>query len=117
MAEWRLLKASPRLGVGGKHHDMVRSSGRRWECWILRKVRLNRQANGKRGTRIVSLCSGLPQHLVYFRASLTKCISLHWGNLVRSVPITHSLKVQAVCYPHLLRTEHKLVTRQEHTYF
>ena len=106
----------PQTWMGGKHHDMVRSLGRRWQCWILRKVRLNRQADGKRGIRLVSLFSGLPQHLVHFRTSLTKCIPLHWGNLVRSVPITHSLKVQAVCSPHLLRTEHRLVTRQEHTY-
>lgn len=43
MIEHTFLKASPRVRVAMKiqHHDnKSRSLGKRWECWILRKVRL-----------------------------------------------------------------------------
>lgn len=116
VTERTLLKASARLGVGRKHHDTIRSLGRRWERWTLRRMRLNK-ADGKKEIHVISLSSGLPQHLVHFRTSLTICVCLHWGNLITSIPITHSQKVQAMYYSRLLRTEHGLVTWQEHTYF
>ena len=116
VAERKLLKASTRLGVGRKHHHTIRSLGRRWERWTLRQMRLNK-ADGKKEIHIMSLSSGLPQYLAHFRTSLNICVSLHWDNLVTSIPITHSRKVQVVYYSRLLRTKHGLVTWQEHTYF
>ena len=73
VTERKLLKASARLGVG-KHHDTIRSLGRRWERWTLRKMRLNK-ADGKKEIHVISLSSGLPQHLVPVRTSLTTCVS------------------------------------------
>ena len=101
VAERKLLKASTRLGVGRKHHHTIRSLGRRWERWTLRQMRLNK-ADGKKEIHIMAL---------------NICVSLHWDNLVTSIPITHSRKVQVVYYSRLLRTKHGLVTWQEHTYF